>query len=71
MFVMNSISYMIDREDQVSIRAKSLDYNYLTISDSNANKIKIIMIVLIPAFYLLYGVEEIIRRRKEATTVEA
>lgn len=70
-FVMNSITYMIDREDQVSIRAKSLDYNYLTISDSNANKIKIIMIVLIPAFYLLYGVEEILRRRKEATTVEA
>lgn len=70
-FVMNSISYMIDREDTISIRSKSLDYNYLTISESNAKKIKIIMIALIPTFYLLYGVEEILRRRKEATTVEA
>ena len=70
-FIMNAISYMIDREDAISIRSKSLDYNYLTISESNAKKIKIIMILMIPAFYLLYGVEEILRRRKEATTVEA
>ena len=70
-FVMNSISYMIGQEDQISIRAKSLDYNYLTISESNAKRIKIIMIVLIPAIYLLYGAEEILRRRKGANTVEA
>lgn len=70
-FVMNSISYMIGREDQISIRSKSLDYNYLTISESNAKKIKIIMIGLIPALYLLYGVEEILRRRKGVVTVEA
>ena len=62
---------LIGQEDAISIRSKSLDYNYLTISESNAKKIKIIMIGLIPAFYLLYGAEEILRRRKEATTVEA
>lgn len=70
-FVMNSISWMIGEEDAISIRAKSLDYNYLTISESAAKKIKIIMIGLIPAFYLLYGVEEVFRRRKEGTAVEA
>ena len=70
-FVMNSISWMIGEEDSISIRAKSLDYNYLTISESAAKKIKIIMIGLIPALYLLYGVEEVFRRRKEGTAVEA
>ena len=70
-FVMNSISWMIGEEDAISIRAKSLDYNYLTISEAAAKKIKIIMIGIIPVFYLLYGIEEVFRRRKEGTAVEA
>lgn len=70
-FVMNAISWMIGEEDTISIRSKSLDYNYLTISESAAKRIKIIMIGVIPAFYLLYGVEEVLRRRKAGVKVEA
>lgn len=62
--VLNSISYMIGKTDSISIRAKSLDYNYLTISASQATLIKIILIGAIPVFYLLYGAEEVIRRRR-------
>ena len=69
-FVMNSISWMIGEEDSISIRSKSLDYNYLTISESAAKRIKIIMIGIIPALYLLYGLEEVIRRRKAGVKVE-
>ncbi len=70
-FVMNSISWMIGEEDAISIRAKSLDYNYLTINETAAKRIKIVMIGILPIGYLLYGVEEIFRRRKEGTAVEA
>ena len=70
-FVMNAISWMIGEEETISIRSKSLDYNYLTISESAAKRIKIIMIGVIPAFYLFYGVEEVLRRRKAGVKVEA
>jgi ABC-2 type transport system permease protein len=70
-FVMNSISWMIGEEDTISIRSKSLDYNYLTISETAAKRIKIIMIGVLPIGYLLYGLEEVFRRRKEGMTVEA
>ena len=70
-FIMNSISWMIGEEETISIRSKSLDYNYLTISETAAKRIKVIMIFVLPTCYLLYGIEEVFRRRKEGTTVEA
>jgi len=65
-FALNSLSWMIGAEDSISIRSKSLNYNYLTISDSQASKIKICLIGIIPLGYLLYGVDEALRRRKKA-----
>ena len=62
--VMNGLSWMIGQTDAVSIRAKSLDYNYLTISSSSAAWLKICMIGIVPVGYLLLGIEEILRRRK-------
>lgn len=63
-FVMNGLSWMIGETDAVSIRSKSLDYNYLTISASSATWLKICMIGIIPACFLLLGVDEVLRRRK-------
>lgn len=63
-FIMNSLSWMVGESDAISIRSKSLDYNYLTISDSTANWIKICLIGIIPAMYLIYGLDEVLRRRK-------
>ncbi|MBM6916307.1 Gldg family protein [Gemmiger formicilis] len=62
---MNSLSWMIGESDAVSIRAKSLDYNYLTISSSAATWLKIVMIGVIPVGFLLLGIDEILRRRKK------
>ena len=61
---MNSLSWMIGESDAVSIRAKSLDYNYLTISSSAATWLKIVMIGVIPVGFLLLGIDEVLRRRK-------
>lgn len=63
-FVMNGLSWMIGETDAVSIRSKSLDYNYLTISASSATWLKICMIGIIPVCFLLLGVDEVLRRRK-------
>ena len=63
-FFMNALSWKMADNESLSIRSKSLDYNYLTISASAATMIKVIMIGLIPLGYLLYGSEEVVRRRR-------
>ena len=64
-FVMNGLSWMIGDTDAVSIRSKSLNYNYLTISSSSAAWLKVCMIGIIPVGFLLLGVDEVLRRRKK------
>lgn len=63
--VMNSLSALIGERDAVSIRSKSLSYNYLTISESSAVMLKAWMIGIIPAAFILYGVFAVIDRRKK------
>lgn len=64
-FLMNGMTWMIGDTDGVSIRSKSLDYNYLTISSSSATWLKLCMIGIIPVGFLLLGVDEVLRRRKK------
>ena len=61
---MNSLSWMIGQADSISIRSKSLDSSYLTISSSSAAWLKICMIGIVPIAFLLLGIDEVIRRRK-------
>lgn len=63
-FVMNSLSWMIGENDAVSIRAKSLNNSYLTISSSSATVLKVVMMGVIPACFLLFGIDELLRRRR-------
>ncbi len=65
-FVMNAISWKMEETDSLTIRSKSLDYNYLTISASAATVLKVVMIFLLPVGYLLYGIDEVVRRRKQS-----
>lgn len=61
---MNSLSWMIGQADSVSIRSKSLNSTYLTISSSSAAWLKVCMIGIVPFAFLLLGIDEVIRRRK-------
>lgn len=65
-FVMNAVSWMIGETDSISIRSKSLSYSYLTINTNQANIIKVCLIVVIPFCYLLYGLDDVIRRRRKS-----
>lgn len=62
--VMNSISSLVGRRDAVSIRSKSLQYNYLTISDSTSSILKLVMIGVFPIVYLAVGIAIVVKRRR-------
>lgn len=61
---MNAMSSIIGENEAVAIRSKSLNYNYLTISDSTASFLKTIMIAVFPLTYLGIGICVIVERRK-------
>lgn len=61
---MNALSSLAGESEAVSIRTKSLSYDYLTISDSSAASLKTLMIGIIPAGVVLCGVIVILERRK-------
>ena len=62
---MNALSGLIGQREAVSIRSKSLSYNYLTISQSSASMLKAWMIGIIPAAFVLYGIATVIDRRRK------
>ncbi len=62
---MNAMSSLIGERDAVSIRSKSLNYNYLTISDSNASFLKAWMIGVVPAIFVVYGIITVVERRRK------
>ena len=61
---MNALSSLIGEREAVSIRSKSLSYNYLTISESAASMLKTWTIGVIPGAFVIYGVFTVIERRR-------
>ena len=62
--VMNALSALMGDRQAMSIRSKSLNYNYLTISESAASLIKLVMVGLVPLCYLAMGVATVWDRRR-------
>lgn len=61
---MNALSSLIGESEAMAIRSKSLNYNYLTISDSTSSLLKVTMIGICPLFYLGAGIYVVVRRRR-------
>ena len=61
---MNSLSSLIGEREAMAIRSKSLNYNYLSITDSTASLLKTLMIGVFPLAYLGIGVFVILKRRR-------
>ena len=53
--VMNALSSLLGERQALSIRSKSLNYNYLTISESAASLLKLVMIGMVPLLYVAMG----------------
>ena len=64
-FTMNALSQLIGEREAMAIRSKSLNYNYLTISDATAGVLKVLMIGVIPLGCLAAGIAVVLRRRRE------
>lgn len=62
---MNALSSLIGESEAVAIRSKSLNYNYLTINESTASFLKILMIGVFPLAFLGIGICILMRRRRE------
>ena len=61
---MNSLSWLVGEREAISIRSKSLNYNYLTIGDSTSSLLKGLMIGVFPLAYLCIGITVILVKRK-------
>lgn len=61
---MNALSSLIGERDAIAIRSKSLNYNYLTISESTGSLLKVTMIGVFPLCYLGIGICVVLGRRR-------
>ena len=66
---MNALSFMIGEREAVAIRSKSLNYSYLTMNESTASFLKVMMIGVFPLAFLGYGVYVIVSRRRQNETI--
>lgn len=66
---MNALSSLIGEREAIAIRSKSLNYNYLTISESTGSLLKVTMIGLFPLCYLGIGIFVVLRRRSQNEAV--
>ena len=63
-FTMNALSSLLGEREAVSIRSKSLGYNYLTMDESTSSMLQTIMIGVLPLFFVILGIIVIVERRK-------
>lgn len=61
---MNALSVLIGETEAMTIRSKSLNYNYLTINSSTASLLKALMTGVFPLVYLGIGVWVVLKRRR-------
>ena len=63
-FTMNALSSLIGEREAISIRSKSLGYNYLTMDESTSSMLQTVMIGVLPLFFVILGIIVIVERRK-------
>ena len=61
---MNALASLIGETEAMAIRSKSLNYNYLSISESTSSLLKTVMIGVCPLAYLAIGIAVILGRRR-------
>ena len=61
---MNALASLVGETEAMAIRSKSLNYNYLSISESTSSLLKTMMIGVCPLVYLGIGIAVVLRRRR-------
>ena len=63
-FFLNALSWLAGQEDNISIHPKSLENEYLTMSDATANVLAVLVLAVIPGLTLAVGASIAIRRKR-------
>lgn len=63
--VINALSSMLGEREAMAIKSKSLNFDYLTISNEQASQLKFYMIWFFPILYLGIGIYVIVKKRRE------
>lgn len=61
---MNSVEYMCDQAETISIRSKSLDTQGLTLTSAQTSFWSVLLVGVIPAAFLVIGVVIVVRRKR-------
>lgn len=61
--VLNTLGYLTDKEDSISIHSKSLSFDSLIITSAQASRMKVLLIVVVPVVFLGVGAYVCIRRK--------
>lgn len=64
-FFLNALGWMCDHQESITIHAKSLDYETLTMSGGTSAILSLFVVGLIPLAYLLFGFFTWIRRKRQ------
>ena len=62
-FAMNALASLVGESEAISIRSKSMGYNYLSISEAESGLLKLFMIWIIPLIFIGLGIFVVVRRR--------
>ncbi len=62
---LNALGWMCEREETISIRAKSLDSGYLTVSSQEASLWSFILIGIVPMGFIAQGIYTSVKRRRQ------
>jgi ABC-2 type transport system permease protein len=63
-FFLNALSWMCEQEESISIHAKSMDREYLTISSGTASLMTLVIVFILPLVYLILGIRTWVRRKR-------
>ena len=61
----NALDWMCEQQNSISIRAKSLDAEHLTIASGAASLLSVLMVGIIPLGYLTIGIVTAVRRKRK------
>ena len=62
--ILNSMGWMCEIEDSISIRAKTITNEYLSLTSAQTNRLAVIIVILIPLAFVVAGIYVWVRRRK-------
>jgi ABC-2 type transport system permease protein len=64
-FFLNCLGYVIEQESSITIHAKSMSYDYLTMSSATGTMLTLLFVGILPLGYLLIGVRIWYRRKRK------